>query len=255
MRSLLTALALSLFSLTASAEPVNYTLDMSHSSIGFKVRHMMVTNLSGRFKEVDKAIIKLDEQDLTKSEVSIEIKTASVSTDNEERDKHLRKPDFLDAEKYKVIKFDSKKIVKTGPQNYKMTGDLTIRGVMKPVTLDAEVSAPVKSPWNQLVRSVKLSGTIKRSAYGLTYNQALETGGVLIGDDVTLVIEAEVNKPAAAPPPAATPPAAPPPSKPPATTPPAAPQPKPPAATPPKPPAAPTPPAAPKAPAQPKPKQ
>jgi polyisoprenoid-binding protein YceI len=253
MRSLLTALALSLFSLTASAEQVNYTLDMSHSLIGFKVPHLVVSNVTGRFKEVEKAEIKLDEQDLTKSKVSLEIKSASVSTDDAKRDDHLKKPDFLDAEKYKVIKFVSTEITKA-PNGYKVKGDLTIRNTTLPVTLDAQVSAPVKSPWHQLVRSVKLSGTIKRSAYGLRYNQTLETGGLLIGDDVTLVIEAEVNKPAAAPPPAA-PPSKPPASKPPATTPPAAPQPKPPAATPPKPPAAPTPPAAPKAPAQPKPKQ
>lgn len=193
MRSLAAALAFSLVSLTAFAEPVDYTLDMSHSSIGFKVPHLVVSSVSGRFKEVNGAVIKIDDQDLTKSQVSIDIKVDSISTDETKRDEHLKSPDFFDSKKYPSIKFTSKKITKAG-KGYKLLGELTIRDKTLPVTLDAQVSAPVKTPWGKQVRAIKLTGKINRTAFGLTYSKALETGGLVVGEEVTLDIEAEILK-------------------------------------------------------------
>lgn len=193
MRSLIAGLAVSLVAFAASAAPVEYAFDASHSNIGFKVPHLVVSSVSGRFKEVQSAKIKLDDQDLTKSEISIEIKASSVDTGDPKRDEHLRNPDFFDTAKYPLIKFTSTKISKAG-KGYKLVGDLTIRDVRKSVTLDATVSEPIKNPWGKHVRAVKLSGSIKRSDFGLKWNKALEAGGVLVGEEVSLVIDAEVTK-------------------------------------------------------------
>ena len=193
MRSLVAGLAVSLVAFAASAAPVEYTFDASHSTIAFKVPHLVVSNVSGRFKEVQSSKIKLDDQDLTKSEVSIEIKAGSVDTGDVKRDEHLRTPDFFDTAKYPLIKFTSTKITKAG-KGYKLVGDLTIRDVRKSVTLDATVSDPIKSPWGKQVRGIKLSGSIKRSDFGLKWNKTLDAGGVVVGDEVTLTIDAEVTK-------------------------------------------------------------
>ena len=193
MRSLIAGLAVSLVAFAASAAPVEYTFDSSHSNIGFKVPHLVVSSVSGRFKEVQSSKIKLDDQDLTKSEIAIEIKAGSIDTNDAKRDEHLRSPDFFDTAKYPLIKFTSTKITKAG-KGYKLVGDLTIRDVRKSVTLDATVSESIKNPWGKHVRGIKLSGTIKRSDFGLKWNKALETGGVVVGDDVSLAIDAEVTK-------------------------------------------------------------
>lgn len=193
MRSLVAGLAVSLIAFAASAAPVDYTFDASHSNIGFKVPHLVVSSVSGRFKEVQSSQIKLDDQDLTKSHVSIEIKAGSVDTGDAKRDEHLRSPDFFDSAKYPLIKFTSTKITKAG-KGYKLVGDLTIRDVRKSVTLDATVSDPIKNPWGKHVRGVKLSGVIKRTDFGLKWNKALEAGGFVVGEEVTLNIDAEVTK-------------------------------------------------------------
>ncbi len=193
MRSLVVGLAVTLVSLAASAAPVEYAFDASHSNIGFKVPHLVVSSVSGRFKEVQSSQIKLDDQDLTKSQVNLEIKAGSVDTGDAKRDEHLRGADFFETAKYPLIKFTSTKITKAG-KAYKLVGDLTIRDVRKSVTLDATVSEPIKNPWGKHVRAVKLSGSVKRSDFGLKWNKALEAGGVLVGEDVTLSIDAEVAK-------------------------------------------------------------
>lgn len=193
MRSLVVGLAVTLVSLAASAAPVEYAFDASHSNIGFKVPHLVVSSVSGRFKEVQSSQIKLDDQDLTKSQVNIEIKAGSVDTGDAKRDEHLRGPDFFETAKYPLIKFTSTKITKAG-KAYKLVGDLTIRDVRRSVTLDATVSEPIKNPWGKHVRAVKLSGNVKRSDFGLKWNKALEAGGVLVGEEVTLSIDAEVAK-------------------------------------------------------------
>ncbi|MGC4093828.1 MAG: YceI family protein [Polyangiaceae bacterium] len=193
MRSLLAALPLVLLSSLAQAEPLEWTLDPTHTQLGFKVAHLVVSNVSGRFKEVQKSNIVIDDQDASKSRIEIDIKADSITTDEAKRDEHLRSPDFFDTKKFPVIKFVSNKVVKAG-KGYKVSGNLTIKDVTKPVTLDVTLSAPIKSPWGKQVRAATLSGKIKRADFGLTWNKALETGGVVVGDTVTLDIQTEVTR-------------------------------------------------------------
>ncbi len=177
----------------AHAETTEWALDGSHSRVGFTVSHMVVSSVSGRFKQFS-GKIELDEANLTKSQVDITIKAESIDTDDAKRDEHLRSPDFFDAKKFPTITFKSTKITKAGGNKYKLTGDLTIHGVTKTETLDAVVSEPIKNPWGKMVRSVKLSGKIKRSDFGLKWNKTLDKGGMLVGDEVTLDVAVEIDK-------------------------------------------------------------
>ncbi len=193
MRKLIAALPLLLATAVAHAEPLEWTLDGSHSQIGFKIPHLVVSSVSGRFKEVQKSTVVIDDQNAANNKIEIEIKADSISTDEAKRDEHLRGPDFFDTKKFPTLKFVSTKVVKAG-KDYKVTGNLTIRDVTKPVTLTVTLSAPIKNPWGKQVRGATLSGSIKRSDFGLKWNKALEAGGVVVGDDVKLDIQAELNR-------------------------------------------------------------
>jgi polyisoprenoid-binding protein YceI len=191
MKYLLAALPLLVVGI-AHADSVEWKLDLSHSSVGFSVPHLVISSVDGRFKEAT-AKISLDDADLTKSQASVEINAASIDTGDQKRDDHLKGPDFFDVKKFPKLAFKSTKIVKAGAA-YKLTGDLTIRDITKSVTLDATISKPVKTPWGNQARAAKLSGKIKRGDFGLTWNKALEAGGVVVGDDVTIDVKAEVTK-------------------------------------------------------------
>jgi polyisoprenoid-binding protein YceI len=191
MKRLIAALPLLIAGL-AHADSVEWKLDTSHTTVGFSVPHLVISSVDGRFKEAT-AKINLDEADLTKSQVSVEINAASVDTGDQKRDDHLKAPDFFDAKKFPKLTFKSTKIVKAG-SGYKLTGDLTIRDVTKSVTLDATLSGPVKTPWGNQARAAKVSGKIKRGDFGLKWNKALETGGVVVGEEVTIDVKAEVTK-------------------------------------------------------------
>lgn len=186
------SLAASLFASTALAETTEWTLDPAHSRVGFSVPHMMVSEVEGEFTKYA-GKVALDEADLTKSQVEFTAEVASIDTENAERDKHLKSADFFDAAKFPQVTFKSTKITKAG-KGYKLKGQLTIHGVTKDVTLDATVSPAIKNPWGKQVRAVKITGKIKRSDYGLTWNKTLDQGGVVVGDEVTLDIKSEINK-------------------------------------------------------------
>jgi polyisoprenoid-binding protein YceI len=192
MKYLLAALPLLVVGI-AHADSVEWKLDLSHSSVGFSVPHLVISSVDGRFKEAS-AKISLDDADPTKSQASVEINTASIDTGDQKRDDHLKGPDFFDVNKFPKIAFKSTKIVKAAGKAYKLTGDLTIRDITKSVTLDATLSPPVKTPWGNQARAAKLSGKIKRGDFGLKWNKALEAGGVVVGDDVTIDVKAEVTK-------------------------------------------------------------
>jgi polyisoprenoid-binding protein YceI len=196
LRVFVTALTILLSTaLTTSprAETTSWVLDPAHSRVGFSVAHMVISTVSGRFSDVT-GTVALDEENLTKSDVEITIKTSSIDTDEAKRDEHLRSPDFFDVAKYPVIVFKSTKIVPAGGTKYKLTGELSMHGVTRPVTLDATISKAVKNPWGKQVRAVKLTGKLKRSDFGLKWNKALEAGGVVVGDDVALEIQVEINR-------------------------------------------------------------
>ena len=192
MKRFLTVLSALLITAAAGAATTEYKLDTSHTKVGFSVAHMVVSSVSGRFKKAT-AQISVDDQDLTKSSVSVQVDAASIDTDDAQRDEHLRGSDFFDVKKYPTIKFKSTKLVKAGGK-YKLSGDLTIRDVTKPVTLDAAISDLVKTPFNTQIRAVTLNGKIKRGDFGLKWNKVLDAGGLAVGEEVTLDITAEIVK-------------------------------------------------------------
>ncbi len=179
------------------AAPVTLQADPAHSSASFSVKHMMVSTVRGEFSKITSTLV-WDKEDPTKSTVDAKIDVASVDTHNEKRDGHLKSPDFFDAAKCPEITFKSNKIEKAGDK-YKVTGDLTLHCVTKPVTLDAEASGPVKSPWGTSSYGVSATGTVNRKDFGLVWNKALEGGGVVVSDEVKLNLDLEyAEAPAAA---------------------------------------------------------
>ncbi len=160
-----------------------FDVDIAHSSVGFKIKHLMISNVKGNFAEFSGSY-DLEEGKLKALEGTI--KAASIDTGIDKRDDHLRSADFFDAAKFPEITFKMVSAVAG-----KMTGDLTIHGVTKSVTLDAEVSGTIKDPWGSERSSVSLSGTINRGDFGLKWNKALEAGGVVVGEEVTISVELE----------------------------------------------------------------
>ena len=187
------SLALAL-SLPAAASASTWALDGAHTDASFSVRHMMVSNVKGNFTKVE-GTVELDEKDITKSKVSVTIDATTVNTDNEKRDEHLRSAEFFDVAKFPTITFESTKVAKS-KGGLKVTGNLTIHGVTKSVVLDVEgPTKAIKDPWGMNRRGLSASTKINRKDFGLTWNNVLEAGGVAVGDEVKITIDAElVNK-------------------------------------------------------------
>ena len=178
----------------ASALASDWDLDASHSRVGFGVRHMMVSTVHGSFGKFTGGVA-LDDADITKSKVHLEIDASSITTQNDKRDEHLRSPDFFDAAKFPKIVFDSTKVEKRGADGLNVTGNLTIKNVTKPVVLTVSgLTGEVKDPWGGVRRGATATTKINRKDFGLTWNKALETGGVVVGDDVTIELEVELSK-------------------------------------------------------------
>ena len=176
------------------ASASTWNIDPDHSSIGFKVRHLMVSNVKGTFGKVSGAV-KVDDKDITKSKVNATIDTASIDTGVAKRDAHLRSADFLDVATYPTMTFVSTKIVKSGEEGLKVTGDLTLHGVTRSVVLDVEgPTREVKDPMGNIRRGASASAKINRKDFGLNWNKAMEAGGVVVGDEVTISIDVEVIK-------------------------------------------------------------
>ena len=177
-------------------------IDASHTNVGFSIRHFF-TPVKGEFKEV-KGTIALDRDDPSKSKVEVTIPTASINTNHERRDGHLRSADFFDAEKNPTITFVSKTI-SLDPKTKKgtMTGDLTMRGVTKPVTLNVEMLGIMAAGAQGSIAGFTASGTVNRKDYGINWNRVLDQGGTMLADDVNLIIEVEAKTPKPAEPAAA----------------------------------------------------
>ena len=172
---------------------MSWSVDTSHSSVGFSVRHMMVSRVSGEFQDFE-AEVDLDPNNLEDSHVRAVIDTGSIDTGDDERDEHLRSDDFFAAGEYPSIEFESKEISSNGDGEFEVTGDLTIRDETRTVTLTGTQQGPAEDPWGGRVVGYSLEGEIDRGDFGLTWNQALETGGVLVGKEVSLEIDAEVTQ-------------------------------------------------------------
>lgn len=171
----------------------NYTLDGGHSRVGFGVKHMMVTNVKGQFKAFS-GTVSIDDADVTKSVVKVDIDVASVDTNNEKRDEHLKSADFFDVQNHAKMTFASTSVKKAG-QKLLVTGDLTLHGVTKPVTLTVEgPSKEWTNPWGQVVRGASATGKFSRKDFGMTFGKVTEAGGVLVADEVSLDFDLELAK-------------------------------------------------------------
>lgn len=173
----------------------HWDFDLSHSSINFHVRHLMVSKVHGRFEKWSGSL-EVDEADPAKSKVSVAIDAASIDTKEAKRDEHLRSADFLEVEKFPKLTFTSTRIEKSG-DGLAVHGDLTIHGVTRPVTLEVETTGQVKDPWGGTRTGFSAKTTISRKDFGLTWNVALETGGFVVADKVEITLEIEAIKKAA----------------------------------------------------------
>jgi polyisoprenoid-binding protein YceI len=178
---------------TETMAATKWALDASHSEIKFKVRHMMITNVTGSFKEIS-ATLEGDDSDLISAKVKFVAKTGSIDTGSEQRDGHLKSADFFESEKYPEMKFVSSRFEKKGGNEYIMYGNLTIKDVTKEVALDVEHGGINKDPWGNMKNGFSINGKINRKDFGLNWNAALETGGVLVSDDVKILGEIQLTK-------------------------------------------------------------
>ena len=180
--------------LPALASAAAWQIDSAHSNFGFKIRHLMVSNVKGEFTKSSGTVL-MDDQDITKMKIEIMIDAASVYTGNAKRDDHLKTADFFDTAKYPSITFVSKGITKGDKDRLKVTGDLTLRGVTREVTVDVEGPTPeIKDPSGNMRRGATATATINRRDYGVNWNRVLDAGGVVVGDEVFIAVEIELIK-------------------------------------------------------------
>jgi polyisoprenoid-binding protein YceI len=179
---------------TTAASAATYTIDPAHSSAGFKIRHLMVAYVRGGFSGITGDVV-FDPANPANTKINASIDATTLHSHDGKRDAHVKGADFLDAEKFPKISFVSKQVTPDGKNQWKITGDLTFRGVTKPVTLDVE-SAPAeaKDPWGNLRSGASAETVIKRSDFGLNFNAPLETGGFMLSDDVHIHLDVELIK-------------------------------------------------------------
>lgn len=175
-------------------QPGTYSIDATHSNVEFAVRHMMISTVKGRFGDVQGTVVIPQNGQPT---VDVTIRTASIDTRAEQRDGHLKSADFFDAEKYPEMRFKSANVERTD-DGYKLIGELTIKDVSRPVTLTVSEEGAGVDPWGNQKAAFSATGRINRGDFGLNWNAALETGGVLVSDEVKLFIDAQLVKQAAA---------------------------------------------------------
>jgi polyisoprenoid-binding protein YceI len=174
-----------------------WNFDAAHSTIGFSVRHMMISRVSGHFKKWEGTLL-IDDADSSKSQASVKIDAASIDTKEPQRDEHLRSADFFDAAKHPYLTFESTRVQKLKEDEYKVSGNLTICGVTHEVTLDTEYFGRAKDPWGGERVGFSAKTTINRKDFGLTFNMPLEGGGILVGDKVEITADIEAVKETAA---------------------------------------------------------
>jgi len=174
-----------------------WVIDTSHSSLDFSIRHLMVSNVKGTFHNFSAKVVA-DPEDLTTAEIEFAIDLESVDTRNKDRDAHLRTADFFDIENFPQLLFKANQIVRTKGNDYEVTGDVTLHGVTRSETFSATFEGIEKDPWGNIKTGFSAKGVLNRSDYGLTYNAVLETGGIMVGDQVKISIELEAAQQAEA---------------------------------------------------------
>ena len=170
-----------------------YKIDPTHSEITFKVKHMMITNVSGSFTKFD-ATMESAAADFSDAEISFEAEVNSINTNNEQRDSHLKSDDFFAAEKFPKLTFQSKRLVKKGEDAYVLTGNLNLRGTTKEVELAVEFGGTMTDPYGQMKSGFEINGTINRKDYGLTWGAVTEAGGIVVSDEVKLHLNVQMIK-------------------------------------------------------------
>ena len=170
-----------------------YKIDASHSEIIFKVKHLMITNVTGSFQQFD-ASMESTNDDFSDATIKFEANVDSISTNNEQRDGHLKSDDFFSAEKYPTINFVSSSFTKKAGNNYSLKGDLTIKGITKPVELNVELGGEMKDPYGQHKVGFEINGKFNRSEFGLTWSATTEAGGIVVSDEVKLQMEVQMIK-------------------------------------------------------------
>jgi len=194
MKRLLSLIAAVVLALPLSALASTWTLDSSHTDAQFKVRHLMISNVKGSFEKIQGQLV-LDDQDITKSKVDVIIDMASVNTNIKKRDDHLRSPDFFDVAKFPAMTFVSTKVEQAGPGKLKVTGNLTIKGITKPVVLNVDGLTPeIKDMQGNIRRGASATTTINRKDFGVNWAKTMDNGGAVVGEEVAITIEAEFIK-------------------------------------------------------------
>jgi polyisoprenoid-binding protein YceI len=173
-----------------------WVIDPTHSEIGFKIKHLMITNVSGRFDSFE-AEVQTEGEDFATAQIKARIKTSSINTGNLQRDEHLRHSDFFEVEAHPEILFNSTKVEKIDNDNFVLYGNLSLKGATKPVKLNVEYSGITKDPWGGQRAGFIITGKISRSEFGLNFNAALETGGLVLGEEVKINSEIQLVKQAA----------------------------------------------------------
>ncbi len=184
--------------MSTTVEPQSTTttwnIDPVHSVAEFKVKHMMISNVKGQFTRI-KGILKLDETNVTNSSVEASIEAASINTREEQRDAHLKSADFFDVEKFPALTFKSTRVTRVADGELAVAGDLTIHGVTRNMVFNVEgPTAAAKDPWGNLRRGLSATAKINRKDFGLTWNSALEAGGLLVGDEITITLDLQFVK-------------------------------------------------------------
>ena len=170
-----------------------WVLDPTHSELGFKIKHLMISNVSGSLKRFE-AEVETDGVDFTSAQIKLSADMASISTNNEQRDAHLRNSDFFEVEKYPELRFTSTKAAKVDSDTFTLFGDLTLKGVTRPVKLNVEFNGVTKDPWGGERAGFVVTGKISRSDFGINFNAALETGGVMLSEEVRIFSEIQLVK-------------------------------------------------------------
>jgi polyisoprenoid-binding protein YceI len=174
-------------------EKTKWTIDPSHSKIGFKVKHLMISNVTGNFREFEGQVMT-NGNDLTTAVISFSLNSSSIDTEMADRDTHLKSADFFDAGNYPKITFSGSGLKDLGDNMYELTGDLVIKGVTKKVVLPVEFGGLMTDPWGNMKAGFSISGKINRKEWGLNWNAALEAGGVLLSDEVKIICDVQLVK-------------------------------------------------------------
>ncbi len=185
--------SLLIVALAGGVNAATWTIDKVHSSVNFSVRHLVVSKVRGNFTDFD-GTVKFDEGKLKDGSVELTVQTASIDTDNADRDDHLRSADFLYVEEHPVMSFKSKKVTDLNGDKFKLIGDLTIRGITKEVVFDCEYYGAVDDPWGNTKAGFSAETTINRQDFDVKWNKTLDAGGFVVGDDVDIAIELELAK-------------------------------------------------------------